>query len=100
MGLHPFGDPAIRDEFAAESVPIDARAMHEYAAEWTPDHVAFAVDGRIVKVVDQSPAYPMQFMLGIYEFAESLDPPHSADGYPKELVVDWFRAWRRVPSGD
>jgi len=38
MGVHPFGDPAITDEFAAETVDIDARGSHTYAAEWTPDN--------------------------------------------------------------
>ena len=58
MGVHPFGDPAIKDEFAAETVGIDARESHTYAAKWTPDDVAFYVDDRLIKVVRQSPAYP------------------------------------------
>ncbi len=65
---------------------------------WTPDHVAFAVDEQIVKVVEQSPAYPMQFMLGIYEFASGPEPPSSTAGYPKELVVEWFRGWRAAST--
>jgi Glycosyl hydrolases family 16 len=89
MGLHPFGDPGIRDEFSVEDLPIDARDFHVYAAEWTPEHVAFFVDRRLVKLVEQSPAYPMQFMLGIYEF-----PDGGQGSYPKEFVVDWFRGWR------
>jgi hypothetical protein len=40
MGVHPFGDPDIVDEFAAETVPIDACEFHVYAAEWTPNPVA------------------------------------------------------------
>ena len=63
MGLHPFGDPDITDEFAAEPLPIDAREFHVYAAEWAPEGVTFYVDGLPVKTVDQSPAYPMQLML-------------------------------------
>ena len=39
-------------------VAIDAREFHDYAAEWTPGHVAFYVDERLVKVVEQSPGYP------------------------------------------
>ena len=70
MGLHPFGDPGIRDEFSVEDLAIDARDFHVYAAEWTPGHVAFFVDDQLVKLVEQSPGYPMQFMLGIYEFPE------------------------------
>jgi glycosyl hydrolase family 16 len=100
MGLHPFGDPRIRDEFSVEDLAIDARELHTYAAEWTPEHVAFFVDHRLVKLVEQSPAYPMQFMLGIYEFPDDgeADQPAPARPYPKEFVVDSFRAWpRRSP---
>lgn len=76
-----------------EEVAIDARGFHTYAATWMPDRVAFYVDDRLVKVAGQSPGYPMQVMLTLYEFAEGpqLGPP--AD-YPKEFVVDWFRYHR------
>jgi hypothetical protein len=96
MGVHPFGDPTITDEFSAVPLPIDATEFHEYAAEWTPDRVRFLVDGEQVRVVEQSPDYPMQFMLGVYAFpgGEGGPPPGP---YPKELVVDWFRGYR--PSG-
>lgn len=96
MGVHPFGDPAITDEFAAETVGIDARESHTYAAEWTPDNVAFYVDGRLVKVIRQSPAYPMQFMLSIYEFADHPRLPSAPDRYPKTFVVERFRGYRPI----
>jgi hypothetical protein len=93
VGVHPFGDPLIRDVFSREAIPIDAREFHVYAADWTPDQVAFSVDGELVKTVDQSPAYPMQLMLGIYEF-----PPAGGDDrtrpYPKMFVVDYVRGYR------
>jgi hypothetical protein len=95
MGLHPFGDPTIREEFAAEPVPIDVREFHVYAAEWTADQVSFFVDGELVKTVHQAPRYPMQFMLGIYEFPDDGAAP--AGTYPKEFVVDYFRGYR--PAG-
>ena len=85
MGLHPFGDPAITDEFAAETLPIDARESHVYAAEWTPGFVALYVDGRLIKVVRQSPSYPMQFMLNIY----------GERGAP-EFIVERFRGYRPI----
>ena len=96
MGVHPFGDPSITDEFAAESLPIDARESHLYAAEWTPDFVAFYVDERLVKVVRKSPTYPMQFMLNIYEFREESRSrtPHESDS--KTFVVQRFRGYRPV----
>jgi hypothetical protein len=96
MGLHPFGDPAIRDEFSVEELAIDARDFHVYAAEWTPEQVAFFVDDRLVKTVEQSPSYPMQFMLGIYEFPDDEPTSKPAHPYPKEFVVDYFRGYRRT----
>jgi hypothetical protein len=65
MGVHPFGDPRITDEWAQRPVAVDATDFHVYAVEWTPAHVAFFVDDTPVTVVRQSPDYPMQFMLGI-----------------------------------
>jgi hypothetical protein len=91
MGVHPFGDPMITDEFTQVPVAIDARRPHEYAAEWTPDHVRFFVDGDEVKVVDQSPQYPMQLMLGLYEFRDA----DAAGPYPKRCTVASVQAYRR-----
>jgi hypothetical protein len=92
MGVHPFGDPRIEDDFRAEPLAIDARDFHAYAAEWTPEHVAFFVDGRHIKTVAQSPGYPMQLMLGIYEFPGDFTTP-----YPKAFAVDFVRGYR--PAG-
>jgi hypothetical protein len=93
MGVHPFGDPRIVDEFAAEPLEVDVRDFHVYTADWTPDSVTFAVDGAHVKTVAQSPAYPMQLMLGIYEFPEEGEERRT-EAYPKEFVVDWVRGYR------
>ena len=93
MGVHPFGDPNISDDFEEVPVPIDVREFHSYAVEWTPERVTFFVDGESVRAVDQSPTYPMQFMLGIYEFGE---PDPSSGSYPKRFSVDRFRAYRRM----
>ena len=90
MGVHPFGDPAIVDDFEKVRLPIDVRELHEYAAEWKPDRVTFFVDGRAVKTVEQSPQYPMQFMLGIYDFGA--DAGHTDT---KRFEIESFRAYRR-----
>ena len=90
MGVHPFGDPDLADDFERVTLPLDATGPHEYAAEWTPDAVTFFVDGGPVKRVEQSPAYPMQLMLGIYEFRGA-----SATGpYPKRFTVESLRVYR------
>jgi hypothetical protein len=95
VGVHPFGDPRIVDDFSSETIPIDARDFHVYAADWTPENVTFFVDGEAVKTVGQSPTYPMQLMLSIYEF-----PPAEGDErtgpYPKAFIVDYVRAYRET----
>ncbi len=96
MGVHPFHDPTIRDAFETVSVAIDARESHGYAAEWTPERVAFYVDDRLVKVVGQSPAYPMQCMLDIFEFRDLETAGSGAGPYPKTFVVESFRGYRPV----
>jgi glycosyl hydrolase family 16 len=98
MGVHPFGDPRIVDDFSAVEVPIDVREFHVYAAEWTPDHVAFFVDGEIMKTVGQAPDYPMQLMLSIYEFPGETDADRPAAAYPKEFVVDYVRGHRSAAA--
>jgi Glycosyl hydrolases family 16 len=94
MGLRPFEDAAIRDEFSVEELAIDARDFHVYAAEWTPEYVAFFVDHQLVKTVEQSPGYPMQFMLDIYEFPDDGPETGPARPYPKEFVVDYVRGYQ------
>lgn len=93
MGLHPFGDPAITDEFVRPVLPIDVREFHRYAVEWSPDRVTFFVDAEPVTVTGQWPDYPTQFMLDIYAFPEPDGAPPPGP-YPEELVVDRFRGYR------
>ena len=89
MGVHPFRDPAIVDEFAAERVAIDVTEPHVYAADWRSGRVDFLIDGRCVKTVGQAPDYPMQMMVAVFDF------PEKAASAPAEhvpvLAVDWVR---------
>ena len=94
MGVHPFGDTTLADEFSTVRVPIDVGEFHVYAVEWTTDEVAFFVDGDLVKTVRQSPAYPMQLMLGIYEFPPDGGVEAVPGDYPKAFVVDYVRGYR------
>jgi hypothetical protein len=96
MGVHPFDDPKIVDDFERVRLPIDVRDFHDYAVEWTADRVTFFVDGDRIRTVPQSPAYPMQFMLGIYAFG---DPDPADAAYPKRFTIDAFRAYRPVTPG-
>jgi hypothetical protein len=61
--------------------------------------VAFSIDGEHVKTVGQSPSYPMQLMISIYEFPNDDAGERTITGaYPKEFVVDYVRGYRRVPG--
>lgn len=91
-GLHPWGDAALVDEFHRQLLPVDASRWHLYAIEWSPWAVDFHVDNRLVRRIPQSPAYPMQFMLGIYERAGIAD----ATPYPKRFAIDYFRAYQPI----
>ena len=93
-GVHPWGDPQIVDEFYEDHFAIDARNYHVYAVEWTPTQLDFYLDNVKTRTITQSPAYPMQFMLSIYERPWLAD----ADGgvYPKNFIVDYLRAYQPV----
>lgn len=105
MGLHPFGDPAITDDFAAVPVAIDARAFHTYSMEWLPGRVRWYVDDRLVRVAHQAPDYPMQLMLDIYGFPRSDGGREVPAGSGARFVVRRVRGWRPIsgqaarPSG-
>jgi len=98
FGVHPFGDPQIVDDFREVRLPLDIADFHVYAAEWTPTHIDFYIDNRNVGTIRQSPTYPMQFMLGIYERPQETrrGAAGGTSDYPKKFVVDYFRAYRRV----
>jgi hypothetical protein len=96
MGIHPWADPALEDDFEQVALELDAREPHWYAAEWLPGRVRFFVDEQLVKVVDEAPTYPMQSMLTLYEFGEGPDPLSPPEAYPKVAVVERFGGWRPV----
>lgn len=88
MGIHPFDDPHLVDDFEQVELEIDATEPHTYAAEWTSTDVEFSVDGRTVKRSGQSPQYEMQLMLGLYDLAPSSDPSRRP-----RFVVDHVRGF-------
>jgi len=94
MGIHPWADPSLHDEFDRVPVPIDTREAHDYAVEWLPEGVAWFVDGAEVKRSAQSPGYPMQSMLGLYELPS--DVPARGAPQPRTATIERFRAWATI----
>jgi hypothetical protein len=70
VGIKAFRDPALTQDFAAPSVPIDVTATHTYAVEWDAAVAVFTVDGAEVRRCAHPPTYPMQLMLAVFDFPE------------------------------
>ncbi len=95
MGIHPFGDPALSDDFERVRVDIDVTRPHTYAVEWTPGRVRWLVDDQPVKTSQQAPDYALQLMLGIYEFPTQAQSAHP---YPKRFEVEHVHGYGLLPS--
>jgi glycosyl hydrolase family 16 len=90
MGVHAFRDPALTEEWSAPRLELDVTRWHVYAADWRPGRVELSVDGEVVKVVGQAPAYPMQMMIAVFDFPEHEAAAAHADHVPL-LAVDRVR---------
>jgi hypothetical protein len=88
-GVRQFRDPALRDAFATVRVELDVAAFHTYGVDWRPGSVAFSIDGREIRRLDEAPAYPLQLFIGVFDF------PDRGDGGTEpavpELVVSHVR---------
>jgi glycosyl hydrolase family 16 len=90
MGIHAFRDPALTEEFSAPRMDIDVAEPHLYAADWQPGRVGFFVDDQHVKTVGQAPDYPMQMMIGVFDFPAHAQAAAHTDAVP-EFVLDYVR---------
>ena len=99
MGVHPFRDPAITDEFDAPRVAIDVADFHVYAADWRPGRVDFLIDGRPLKTVHQAPDYPMQMMVAVFDFPDEATSSPRPESIP-ELAVDYVRGPPSAPVAE
>jgi hypothetical protein len=73
QGIHPFRDPALREDFSAPVRPIDVAEPHTYAVDWQPGGVAFSIDGVRTRTSDQAPDYPMLLFLAVFDFPDRSD---------------------------
>lgn len=89
MGVHPWHDPDLTEDFEKIELVGDATDWHDFAVEWMPGRSDFFLDGRLVKQSPQAPAYPLQLMLDVYEFTPG-------GSYPKRFEVARVRGWRRA----
>jgi Glycosyl hydrolases family 16 len=97
-GLLRWNDPELQEECFEDHLPINAAEYHIYAVEWTPNRIDFFVDNAMVRTIHQSPQYPMQFMLGVYERPHEILEPHQ--GLPRVCEVDYVRGYQPVDGYD
>lgn len=84
VGIHRFRDPSLVEDFETVGLPIDISEFHTYGVRWRPDSVTFLVDGAEIRISGQSPRYPMQLMMGVFDFPARATPDD--DAVP-EMVV-------------
>jgi hypothetical protein len=89
MGFHRFRDPGLAEDFVQVPVPIDVTEPHAYEVHWDDSRAVFTVDGRVLRLLDDPPAYPLQLMLAVFDFPEWSNGK-DADLVP-HLLVD--RVW-------
>lgn len=70
VGIKPFRDPALADDFAAPRIALDVRETHAYAVEWDAAEAVFTLDGTVVRRCDSPPTYPLQIMVAVFDFPE------------------------------
>lgn len=88
IGVHQFRDPDLVEEFSADPLAIDIAEFHTYRVDWRPDTITFTVDGDVVRVLDQAPTYPMQLMIGVFDFPAKAAPDSEQVPVPELVVSD------------
>jgi Glycosyl hydrolases family 16 len=85
-GIKAIRDPALTQEFSADWRPIDVSQRHEYAVNWRPGRVDYFLDGEPIRTTHQAPDYPMQLIIGVFDFPDQ-DYPTGDGAEVPELVV-------------
>jgi len=94
IGVKRLRDPALVQEFSADPIGIDVAEFHTYGVDWQPGMLEFTIDGEVVRRLGQAPDYPMQLMIGVFDFPAKADPDDLEEPVP-ELVVSHVRGRSR-----
>lgn len=87
-GVHPFRDPALVEEFSADTASLDVGDWHTYAVEWRADGITWFLDGRVVRESEQSPGYPMMLILAVFDFPSQRRDDHVPRFDVRQVRVD------------
>jgi hypothetical protein len=88
VGVKAIHDPRLTNDFAAPRLPIDVSTLHTYAVDWDADGATFSVDGEVVRRCAGPPAYPLQVMVGVFDWP---DLPGAGGAPVPELRIDRIR---------
>ncbi len=86
MGIRSFRDPDLVEDISTPRLDLDVSERHSYAISWNPGDVEIAIDHVPIRRIDQSPRYPMQLMIGVFDFPDK-DPTGEWEDHVPELVV-------------
>jgi hypothetical protein len=89
-GIKRLHDPKLTDEIDDARLPIQVSDWHIFTMHWTPAGITFFVDGQVVTTTSQSPDYPMQLMLNLYDLPGDHDRSQAIEA---AFDIDYIRAW-------
>ncbi|WP_229069944.1 glycoside hydrolase family 16 protein [Actinoplanes sp. DH11] len=86
-GIKAHHDDRLRTDMTEVEIPVPAGIAHTWAAEWGPDGTTITCEGETVRVLPQTPDYPLFLLIDLFE----IGPPSGA--YPKSARVHTVRGW-------
>ncbi len=92
VGIKPFRDPHLVEDFEAPRLTIDVTQPHDFAVRWDAREAVFTVDDEVVRTCSRPPTYPLQLMVAVFDFPEW--STGADDHLVPELVVEHLLAER------
>ena len=93
--VHPWNDEKLSEFGKDVKLSGDfVNNYHIYALDWTPKHLKFYVDGRLIAKTDNSPDYEMCMYLGVYTDCD-WDGGRDNGVHPKTFSVDYVRVYQK-----
>ena len=101
FNLYRWGDSTLQDKVINHNLEFRPdQSFNIYALEWDETSLRKYLNNELVSEIPQSPSYPMVFFLSVYENPgwTGVADTRPDSGYPKEFVIDYFRAYERDPN--
>ena len=87
-GIKAHHDPRLTTDMADVVVPVDASRSHTWTVVWGGGRTVIGCEGVLVRQLAQSPDYPMQLMLDLFEVGGD-----RSGAYPRSAWVHRVRGW-------